>query len=126
MTLAIFGYGPRVDLPPSPPAGTTSRARPKRVPCAERPCAACGKAFTPCKDHTAKTCSRACVGKAKSAEASARLRAEILSALATEGQYAPALSGGRTDLVSAALRSLEADGLAVRSGDGRYVRWCAT
>lgn len=126
MTLAIFGYGPRVDLPAVPPADTTSRARPKRVPCASRPCAVCGKAFTPCKDSAAKTCSRACVGKAKSAEASARLRAEILSALATEGQYAPALSGGRTDLVSAALRSLEADGLAVRSGDGRYVRWCAT
>ena len=126
MTLAIFGFGPRVDLPSSPPADATPSARPKRVPCASRPCAACGTAFTPCKDNAAKTCSRACVGKAKSSVASARLRAEILAALTTEGQYAPALSGGRTDLVSAALRSLEADGLAVRSGNGRYVRWCAT
>lgn len=135
MTLAIFGGGPRAELP----------ALPKRTPTVNpraeagnrhghradpRPCIVCGVEHRPRVDHVAagqgRACSPHCRGREQTARSIARVRAVLLGLLRAEGQSVTALCKGAGIDRHTARRALEAllvDRLAQRIDGGPTGRW---
>lgn len=135
MTLAIFGGGPRAELPALPKRTPTVNPRAEAGNrhghrAEPRPCVVCGIEHRPRLDHVAlgqgRACSPRCRGREQRALTVDRVSAVLLGVLRSDAQSVSALCKiARVDRHTArrALDALLVDRLAQRIEGGPTGRW---